>query len=309
VAQRYRIPIGQITLFLFGGVAHMAKEPPSPKAEFLIAIAGPIVSFAIGIGCLGMTIAAETVLDQSGTRGFIVLGGLLGIVNLNLGLFNLIPGFPLDGGRMLRAGLWAWSGNFHRATSHAAVIGLVFGAAFGAGGAMLLAASVLGVMGRAAGGNGGWLMFIGAFLFSAAWNARRQVALRMALDSTMARDVMVRSVVMIPPDLSLQSAVDEYFVVHGFGGFPVAEEGEVIGLITVEDVRAVSPSLWVWRTVRAVMRPASPGLFVPSDSSIRQALDRMVQEEWDRLVVLEGGKVVGLVTRSAIAQFLRLQKV
>ena len=107
VALRYQIPIRQITLFIFGGMAHMGKEPPSPRAEFLIAMAGPLVSLILGAGCLGGAMAVESLFAQSGAQGLVVLGSLLGMVNVQLGLFNLIPGFPLDGGRVLRAGLWA----------------------------------------------------------------------------------------------------------------------------------------------------------------------------------------------------------
>ncbi len=108
VALYYRIPIEQITLFLFGGVAHMRQEAPSPKAEFLIAIAGPIVSFVISGGCLAIVALAEAIQQEQALRGVVMLGLLLGMGNLQLGVFNLIPGFPLDGGRILRAGLWAW---------------------------------------------------------------------------------------------------------------------------------------------------------------------------------------------------------
>jgi Zn-dependent protease/CBS domain-containing protein len=308
VAQHYRIPIGQITLFLFGGVAHMAKEPPNPRAEFLIAIAGPIVSFVLGAGCLAMAAATEASLGAPGMQGFVVLGGLLGLVNVQLGLFNLIPGFPLDGGRVLRAGLWAWSKNFHRATGQAATIGVVCGFLFGGLGALLLGGSIVGTVDQSMAGNGGWLLFIGAFLFSAAWSARRQILLRQALDLTAVRDVMIRTIVSIEADLSVQRAVDDYFIAQGSGGFPVTEAGQVVGLITVDDVQALSQGLWPWRIVREVMRPASPGLFVAPDYSIKQALDRMVQDGWDQLVVVEDEKPIGLLTRAAVAQFLQLRK-
>ncbi|MEK7237518.1 MAG: site-2 protease family protein, partial [Nitrospirota bacterium] len=121
VALRYQIPITQITLFIFGGMAHMGKEPPSPRAEFLIAMAGPLVSLILGAGCLGGAMAVDSLFARSGVQGLVVLGGLLGMVNVQLGLFNLIPGFPLDGGRALRAGLWAWNKDFNRATSQAAL--------------------------------------------------------------------------------------------------------------------------------------------------------------------------------------------
>lgn len=308
VAQRYRIPIGQITLFLFGGVAQMRAEPPSPKAEFLIAIAGPVVSFALGAFSLSLAAASEWWPAPSGGQGFAVLGGLLGLVNVQLGLFNLIPGFPLDGGRVLRAGLWAWGHDFHGATSRAAFLGLAFGLLLAGFGAVLLGGAIAGVFDPSTASNGGWLMFIGAFLFGAAWSTRKQAALRLALSGTSVRDVMVRALVTVPPQLSLQTVVEEFFVAYGYGGFPVVEEGQVVGLIAVEDVQAIAQGLWSWRTVREVMRPASPDLFIPPDASMMQAMERMVRTGYDRLVVLEAGHPVGLVTRSAVAQFVQLHK-
>jgi Zn-dependent protease/predicted transcriptional regulator len=308
VAQRYRIPIGQITLFLFGGVAQMRAEPPTPKAEFLIAIAGPVVSFALGAVCLGAAVAAEWLLKASGGQGFVVLGGLLGIVNVQLGLFNLIPGFPLDGGRALRAGLWAWGRDFHQATSRAAFMGLAFGLTLACVGVVLLGGALSGMLDPAIATNGGWLMFIGAFLFGAAWSTRRQVALRLSLSGTAVRDVMIRAVVTVPPNLSLQTAVDEFFVAYGYGGFPVVEGKEVTGLITVEDVQAVPEGMWSWRTVGDVMRPASAELFISPDRSMMQAMEHMVRTGLERLVVMEDGRCLGLITRSAVAQFLQLHK-
>jgi len=308
VAQRYRIPIGQITLFLFGGVAHMRAEPPSPKAEFLIAIAGPVVSFALGAVSLGLAAASEWWFLPSGGQGFAVLGGLLGLVNVQLGLFNLIPGFPLDGGRALRAGLWAWGHDFHDATSRAAFLGLGFGFLLAAFGAVLLGGAIAGIFDPSTSGNGGWLIFIGAFLFGAAWNTRKQVALRVALSGTSVRNVMVRAVVSIPPQLSLQTAVEEFFVAYGYGSFPVMEDDQVVGLIAVEDVQAVAQGLWPWRTVRDVMRPASRDVCIPPQASMMQAMERMVRTGYDQLVVIDAGRPVGLVTRSSVAQFLQLHK-
>jgi Zn-dependent protease/predicted transcriptional regulator len=308
VAQRYRIPIGQITLFLFGGVAQMRAEPPSPKAEFLIAIAGPVVSFVLGAFSLGLAAASEWWFLPSGGQGFAVLGGLLGLVNVQLGLFNLIPGFPLDGGRALRAGLWAWGHDFHGATSRAAFLGLGFGVLLAAFGAVLLGGAIAGVFDPSTSGNGGWLIFIGAFLFGAAWSTRKQVALRVALSDTSVKDVMVRAVVSIPPQLSLQSAVEEFFVAYGYGSFPVMEGEQLVGLIAVEDVQAVAQGLWPWRTVQDVMRPATADLCIPPESSMMQAMERMVRTGYDQLVVIDAGRAVGLVTRSAVSQFLQLHK-
>ena len=307
VALRYQIPIKQITLFIFGGVAHMGKEPPSPRAEFLIAIAGPLVSLILGAGCLGGAIVVESFFARSGVQGLVVLGGLLGMVNVQLGLFNLIPGFPLDGGRVLRAGLWAWNKDFNRATSQAALAGIGFGVALGLIGAVLMVGVWSGAMEHSIATNGVWLIFIGGFLFSTALASRRQAALQTSLASVTVRQVMVHRVVMVPPDMTVQDAVDQYFVAHGFGGFPVCEEGQVLGVVTVRDVQALPTEFWPWRRVREIMRPASPAFCIPPDWPVVQAMERMVHSGWDRLVVMENGAIVGLITRSAIAHFLQLR--
>ncbi len=308
VALRYQIPIRQITMFIFGGVAHMGKEPPSPRAEFLIAIAGPLVSFILGAGCFGGAIAVDSLFAQSGVQGLVVLGSLFGMVNVQLGLFNLIPGFPLDGGRVLRAGLWAWNKDFNRATSQAALAGIGFGVTLGLIGAVLMVGAWSGALGQSIATNGGWLIFIGAFLFSAALASRRQAAQRTSFASVTVRQVMVHPVVTLLPDMSVQDAVDQYFVAHGFGGFPVCGEGQVLGVVTVRDVQALPTELWPWRRVREIMRPASPAFCIPPDWSVMQAMERMVQGGWDRLVVMENEEIVGLITRSAVAHFLQLHK-
>ena len=308
VALRYQIPIKQITLFIFGGVAHMGKEPPSPRAEFLIAMAGPLVSLILGGGCLGGVMAVDSFFARSGFQGLVVLGSLLGMVNVQLGLFNLVPGFPLDGGRVLRAGLWAWNKDFNRATSQAALVGIGFGVALGVIGAVLMVGAWSGALGHSIATNGGWLILIGAFLFSAALASRRQAARQTSLSSVTVRQVMVHRVVIMPPDMSVQEAVDHYFVSHGFGGFPVCEEGQVLGVVTVRDVQALPTALWPWRRVREIMRPTSPTFCIPPDWSLMQAMERMVQGGWDRLVVMEHEEIVGLVTRSAIAHFIQLHQ-
>jgi Zn-dependent protease len=308
VALRYQIPIKQITLFIFGGMAHMGKEPPSPRAEFLIAMAGPLVSLILGAACFGGTLAVETLFAQSGVQGLIVLGSLLSMVNVQLGLFNLIPGFPLDGGRVLRAGLWARNKDFNRATSQAARVGIGFGVALGLIGTVLMAGAWSGILGQSIASNGVWLLFIGAFLFSAALASKRQAAPRMLLASVTVRQVMVQRVVTLLPDMTVQDAVDQYFVAQGFGEFPVCEEGQVLGVVSVGDVQALPTTLWPWRRVREIMRPTSPAFCIPPDWSIMQAMDRMVQGGWDCLVVMENGEIVGLVTQSAIAHYVQLRQ-
>lgn len=308
VALRYQIPIKQITLFIFGGMAHMGKEPPSPRAECLIAMAGPLVSVILGAGCFGGAMALESLFAQPGVQGLVVLGSLLGMVNVQLGLFNLIPGFPLDGGRVLRAGLWARNKDFHRATSQAALAGIGFGIALGLIGTALMAGAWSGMLKQSMTTNGVWLIFIGAFLFSAALVNKRQAAPRMLLASVTVRQIMVHRVVTLLPDMNVQDAVDQYFVAQGCGEFPVCEEGQVLGVVTVRDVQALPTALWPWRRVREIMQSTSPAFCIPPDWSIMQAMDRMVQSGWDCLAVMENGEIIGLVTRSAIAQYVALHK-
>lgn len=307
VALRYHIPIEQITLFIFGGIAHMRKEAPTPRAELLIALAGPAVSFLLGAFSFGLVSLVESANAWEGSRGLIMLGMLLGMVNIQLGLFNLIPGFPLDGGRVLRAGLWAWGKDFHRATRQASQIGLGFGLLFGLFGVAIIVAAFGGVVPRAMASNGGWIIFIGTFLFAAALASRRQAVLRQSLATVPVRDLMVQAVVSVPAECSLEDAVNRYFRPYGYGGFPVLEDGRLVGLLTVEDIQQVPAGLWTWRSAAQVMRPRAPSLVVSPDAPVIQAMERMAREGWDRLVVMEEDRIVGLVTQSAIAHFLQLR--
>jgi Zn-dependent protease/predicted transcriptional regulator len=308
VALRFRIPIEQITLFIFGGVAHMRKEAPTPRAEFLIAVAGPAVSFALGAACFGFAVLAESIQSQQALQGLIMLSALLGMVNVQLGLFNLIPGFPLDGGRVLRAGLWAWGKDFYRATKQAAVVGLGFGVVLGLLGVTVIFGAMSGALPASMVSNGGWVIVIGMFLFATALASRRQATLKQSLANIPVRDLMVQTVTSIPPDCTLEEAVNQYFRPYGYGGFPVLEDGQLVGLITVVEVQTMPPALWPWRRVGQVMRPLSPSLVVAPDVPVLQAMERMAREGWDRLVVMQDGQVVGLVTYSAIVHFLQLHK-
>lgn len=307
VALYYRIPIEQITLFIFGGVAHMRREAPSPKAEFLIAVAGPVVSFAIGGACFLFVILAESIQLQQGLQGVIMLGALLGIVNVQLGLFNLIPGFPLDGGRVLRAGLWAWGKDFYRATKQAAVVGLTFGAMLGLVGLLVIYRSASGELPASMMSNGGWIVFIGMFLFAAALASRRQATVRQSLATIPIRDLMVTTVVSIPAQCTLDEAVNRYFQAYGYGGFPVLADRRLVGMVTVSEVQGVAPALWAWRRIDQVMRPVSESLVITPEVPVVHAMERMARGRWDRLVVIQDGDVVGLVTQSAIVHFLRLR--
>lgn len=307
VALYYGIPIEKITLFIFGGVAHMKKEAPSPRAECLIALAGPLVSLAIGGICHVLVGLGEAIQQQHGLQGWLILGGLLSFTNLSLGLFNMVPGFPLDGGRVLRAGLWAWGNNFYRATKQAASVGLVFGLLLGVGGLFVIYRGVSDELPPAMAPNGGWVLVIGIFLFAVALISRRQAIIRESLATIPVRELMGTSVTAIPSHCTLDEAVNRYFQSYGYGGFPVLEDGQLVGLITVSEIQHVSPSLWLWRRVNQVMRPISESLVIAPDAPVIQAMERMIQEGWDRLIVMRDGEIIGLVTHSAIVDFLQLR--
>ena len=304
VALRYRIPIGQITLFIFGRVAQMRKEPPHPRAEFLIAIAGPLVSFILAGMSLGVVAILESFPAESSLHGLMALGTLLGMVNTQLGLFNLLPGFPLDGGRALRAGLWAWSKDYYRATSQAALVGLLFGVTFGLFGALLLFGALSGTASSALASSGGWIVLLGAFLFTAARGSRKQAVIRASLASVPVRELMVRNVVALSPELSLEEAVNQYFLPYGYGGFPVVHEGRLVGVVAVRDVQTVKNSLWVFRRVADIMQPSSDEMVISPDHSAMQALEQMMAVGAERLVVVQDGQLLGLLTRASIGHFI-----
>jgi len=308
VALRNGLSISGITLFIFGGVAHMREEPPHPRAEFLIAIAGPAVSVSLGALCLGAVELAGRAGEAAGWRGLMMLGSLLGFVNLQLGLFNLIPGFPLDGGRVLRAGLWALGKDFYRATVQASWVGLVFGVVFGLAGVMVVIAALSGDLPGSMASDGSWVILLATFLFATALASRRQALLRQSLSVVPIHDLMVRTVVAIPPECTVEDAVNQFFVPHGYGGFPVVSNGELVGLVTVMDVQAVTQTLWAWKQIGQIMRPASPGLMIEPNVPVLEAMQRMSQEGLDRLVVVQEGQVIGLVTHSAIMHYLQLHK-
>src|SRR5437660_10927286 len=208
VALRYRIPIAQITLFIFGGMAQIRREAPTPRAEFLIAIAGPVVSvlFSFSFGVLA-------VLPGSPSDA-VAVSTLLQEINLTLALLNLLPGYPLDGGRVLRAALWAWSKNFHKATRQAARAGQGFAV-------LLITVRAWDlVAGLAIGGV--WFLLIGAFLYTAAHNTHRQVAFQESVTGLRVGDVMTSEVVVLEAGMTLDEAGDNYYLRFGYRGFAVA---------------------------------------------------------------------------------------
>jgi Zn-dependent protease/predicted transcriptional regulator len=293
VSQARGIRVQDITLFLFGGVTRARVESRGPGDEFLIAVVGPLTSgilaalFGIVAG-LGRDVLSSPLV---GTLGY------LAWTNLLLAGFNLLPGFPLDGGRLLRSAIWKATGSLGRATRVASVAGQAVG--------WLLVAAGVGFLlaGDLAGGI--WFAFIGWFLVQAARSSYQELQLREMLRGVEAVDVMAGDLLRIPPDLSLQDAVDDYFMRYDHGAFPVDERGRTIGLLTLRGVRRVPREQWSTRRVRDHMVPVGDQVVVAPDARMDGVLGKLQDGEAGRVLVVQDGEVVGIITPSDLTRWLR----
>src|SRR5579863_9758472 len=258
VALRYKVPVRSITLFIFGGVAQIAGEPPSAAAEFLIAIAGPAVSLGLAAFFSVMKPSVGAIQPLWG------LAKYLAYINLAVGLFNLIPGYPLDGGRVFRAIVWAITGNMRRATLLAANTGRIFGFLFiFVGFGQMLAGNFAG---------GLWIAFIGWFLESAAAGQVQQVIVQDVLAGHAVSEAMSKRYVTVPADLTLQKLVDDHILGTGCRCFVVSRGTETVGLMTVHQVKEVPRGEWVRTTVGEVMLPLDQLKWTDSRATIWAAL-------------------------------------
>jgi Zn-dependent protease/CBS domain-containing protein len=293
VAQARGIRVQDITLFLFGGATRAKVDSRGPGDEFVIALVGPLTS---GLLAAMFGIVAGLGRDVLSTP----LAGILGYLawtNLLLAGFNLVPGFPLDGGRLLRAAIWKATGSLGRATRIASVAGQGVGWLLVAiGVAWLLAGDLAG---------GIWFAFIGWFLVQAARSSYQELQLRQLLAGVEAEDVMARDLLRIPPELSLQDAVDDYFMRYDHGAFPVEEQGRTIGLLTLRGVRRVPREQWPTRRVRDHMVPLSDQVVVAPEARMDGVIGKLQDGEVGRVLVVQDGEVVGIITPTDLAHWLR----
>jgi Zn-dependent protease/CBS domain-containing protein len=318
VARARGLPVRKITLFLFGGASNIEREPDSPKTEFLMALVGPCVSIVLGVILLsaGLMMAGESGQTMaSPVETFSRLSPLstlllwLGPVNIFIGLFNLIPAFPLDGGRILRAGIWAGTKNLRKATRWAAGMGLLIGwlfiiaglvVAFGA--AFLLFAP--GVV------NGVWLAFIGWFLSNAAIKSYRQTVVQDLLSDVPVTLLMRNDTPATPPDLPVSSLVYDFIMKTGEVAFPVVEGDRIVGMVSQEDVRKVPRNAWDTITVGQIMTRAEQLTVVTPQENASEALDRLERSNVRQapvIPVIQDGRLVGLLRRRDIMRWLQTQ--
>jgi Zn-dependent protease len=286
VARRDGLLITGITLFVFGGVAEMSGEPASPRAELAMAVAGPLMSLAVAVLAYGASGAAVAAGVPEGHPAVIV-GGYLALVNLVLALFNMIPAFPLDGGRVLRALLWAWRRDVVWATRVAA----------GAGGAGGLALMALGLWHAVTGAPvaGLWWFVLGLFLRAAAAQAVRQQVMRQGLSGRTVGRLMQRLPVTVAPDLPLARLVEDYVVLHGHTIFPVVAEGRLIGCVGLDAVGRVAAEERSRRTVADVMENCA-GRAIADTADAAEALGRMQRQHLSRLLVTRDSVLVGVLS-------------
>ncbi len=295
VARRNQIPMRGITLFIFGGVAEMGAEPPAPRAELSMSAAGPAASIAISLLGFWITHAARGVWPVPVT-GVI---HYLALLNAVLAGFNLLPAFPLDGGRMFRAALWQWKNDLRWATRVASRVGSGFSLAF-------IAAGTIGVLlGNVVGGM--WWILIGLFLRRASTASYEQVLLRRALEGEPVRRFMSLNPVTVPPGASLAELVDSYIYKYHHKLFPVQDDGRLLGCISTRQVKSVPREEWARRTVASLADPCGPDNTVHPDADAMQALAMMKRTGQPRLMVVEDGSLVGVVTLKDLLEFFALK--
>ncbi len=290
VAMKYRLSIESITLFIFGGVAQMKGEPPHPKAEFWIAIAGPASSFFLS--------GIFFILTMNSSGGARPLFAYLTQINLIIGVFNLIPGFPMDGGRVLRAAIWGRKKDYFYATQKASSIGRGIALFF----------IFFGLFSIFTGGMGGlWLMFIGWFLYTAAQASYQQATLQEVLSGIRVQDIMVREMETIDPSIPIDEAVDSYFLRYGYGGFPVIDDGKFLGIITLKEVKDVPREDWKKVKVSKVFVRHDKKWEISPDADAIKALELMIKEDKGRIAVTDKDRIIGLITRNGIARYVQIK--
>ncbi len=292
VSQAYGIPVRDITLFIFGGAARMSREPRRPREELWMAAAGPATSIIIGL-----LFALLWSATRQNPGPLHALSGWLAWINIAVALFNLIPGFPLDGGRVLRALVWGATGSLQRATRIASRVGRFVAFTF-----------ILFGLWQAFGGNwvgGLWIAFIGWFLDSAAAQSYRQVAVQELLAGHKVREVMMTDCPPISRELPLDVVVDETVLPSGRRCFPVIQDGLLEGLLTMHGIKAVARESWPTTTVGDAMIRREGLKTVLADDELDTVLERMAADDINQYPVLENGRFVGMLARDHMLAFLK----
>jgi len=294
VARSTGIDVHSITLFIFGGVAHMSEEPRQPKDELRIALAGPLTSVALG----AMFWVIYFLLGDH----WELAAGIsywLGLINIFLAAFNLIPGFPLDGGRVLRSILWWRSQNLRRATRTASNIGRGVGYLFIFGGVFFIFQGLWL--------NGLWLALIGWFLENAAVGSYRQVSLQDMLQGHTASEVMTRDCPIMDPDLTVERLVNDHILTTARRCFPIAAGNRIMGLVTIHNIRALPRDQWPTTTLRQTMTPLDRLKSVSPDEDLSTVMRALTEEDINQVLVVNNGNILGIIARDNLLNFINIR--
>ncbi len=296
VARRFGMEMRGITLFVFGGVAEMDDEPPSAVAELAMAVAGPAASVLAGGVLYGLHLLGDSANWPVQVTGVLFY---VGLINMVLAAFNMIPAFPLDGGRVLRAVLWQWRGNLRWATRIASIGGSAFGV-------LLIGLGLLNVI-RGAFVSGLWLAVIGLFVRSASQASYRQVVTRDVLQGETVRRFMVDRPVTVPRGISVRDLVEEYVYRYHHKFFPVVDGDQLIGCVSTRAIKEVPSQEWQQQTVGELAQSCNPENTVSPNTDVMDALSMMRRTGNSRLMVVEGGQLLGIITLKDLLEFLNVK--
>ncbi len=296
VAQRRNVEISEIVLFIFGGLAKMKKEPEKARDEFAIAGAGPLCSFAIGFLFLGIALLIESSVGE-GLHGVF---WYVGYINVLLAVFNLVPGFPLDGGRMVRAAIWHYSGNLRKSTRIVSTMGQIF--------AFLLMFTGLMVIFSGAIITGVFWILIGVFLLLSAKSGYYMVAMREGLSGIPVGKIMTTNPATVHPDITLRNLVNEYFFKSKFSCFPVVRNDELLGFIEINQVKSVEHDQWEMVRVKDIMTPLNDLVIVSPETDAYDVLMKMIDSQTGRMPVMKDEQLIGIVSRKDILQFVEFRE-
>ena len=291
VAKKNGLPIARITLFFFGGVSEITEEPQDPGLEVRMAAAGPLMSFVIA-AVLGVLWYVGELSKAS--VPIIATLGYAGLINALLGAFNLLPAFPLDGGRVFRGSIWKHSNNLIQATKTATRVSEGFSLLMMFGGFVLI------IFGDFI--DGIWIIVLGWFIKSGAETSLKQTLVGQALTGVSVGNIMTKNVLTVPPEITVQRLVSDYFLVYHHGGYPVVKDGQVLGLVTLQCVRNVPRERREYETAQQAMIPCERAVVVKPSTSALDAMQSMAKNKVGRVLVVDDGKLVGITTREDIVK-------
>lgn len=297
VAKSRGLPVKSITLFALGGVSQIEKDPTDAKTEFWVAIVGPFTSFAIGALFLGFSSVMGSTVMETPKTPILAMMVWLGYINIALGVFNLVPGFPLDGGRVLRSIIWWVTKDAVRSTKIAARVGQTVAIFF-------IVIGIIRLFGGA-GFAGLWIAIIGWFLLDAAGATYAQVEINERLRGVRVGDIMVRDCPTVDGRTNLQSFIEDYLLRTGRRCFIVAESGVVEGIITAHEIKEIEPALRPYKTVSDAMRPIHQLRTVTVDTPVTEVLETMGREDLNQLPVVSDGRLEGVISRGQVLRYLQ----